>query len=200
MPEPARSRGALLMRGRLFTWLNLARDKAAATGRRLQTVAAYWPMEGEPDLRPLLQQWVENGVKVCLPRIAVRGQPLEFRNWTPDAPMAPGHYGIPEPDGDVCMPDVILVPTLGYTAQADRLGYGGGYYDRTLAALAAARHHYVTIGIAWAEGRLPEGYQPAAHDARLDAILTPDGWLPQAPLGTNPGSGPAIDPTRIVLR
>ncbi len=199
MPEAARSRGGLLLRGRLFSWFNAARDAAAASGRRLQSVAAYWPMADEPDLRPLLEQWEASGVRVCLPRIAALGQPLEFRNWTPDTPMRPGHFGIPESEGEPCTPDVILVPTLGYTDAADRLGYGGGYYDRTLAALTAAGHDYVTIGIAWTEGRLPADYLAASHDVRLDAVLTPDGWLPRAPLDTEPARGPDAS-ARFILR
>ncbi|SAI51231.1 5-formyltetrahydrofolate cyclo-ligase [Bordetella ansorpii] len=189
MPEAARSRGGLLLRGRLFSWFNAARDAAIASGRRLQSVAAYWPMADEPDLRPLLEQWVEAGVQVSLPRIAALGKPLEFRNWTPGTPLREGHFGIPESDGDLCKPDIILVPTLGYTDTADRLGYGGGYYDRTLAALTSAGHDYVTIGIAWTEGRLPPDYRAAPHDVPLDAILTPDGWLPSAPLGAAPAAG-----------
>ncbi|HEY0295239.1 MAG TPA: 5-formyltetrahydrofolate cyclo-ligase [Bordetella sp.] len=189
LPDDERDRGALLMRGRLFSWLNAARDALAPSGRTISSVAAFWPLAGEPDLRPLLAQWSDHGVQVCLPCVTGPGQPLEFRNWTPAAPMAAGAYGIAEPAaGPACVPDVILVPTLGYTDRADRLGYGGGYYDRTLAALDEAGHGCIAIGIAWTEGRLPEDYEPAAHDRRLDAILTPDGWLPNAPLGAAPDS------------
>jgi len=198
MPDAERERGGLLIRGRLFTWLNVAREKAAAEGRKLDTVAAYWPLEGEVDLRPLLRQWVENGVKVCLPCVVAKDRPLEFRNWEPDGEMAAGRYGIPEPAGEACAPDVILVPTLGYTANADRLGYGGGYYDRTLAAQDAAGRHPVTIGIAWPHGKLPDDYLPAAHDMRLDAVLSSEGWLPRAPLDAGPGAGkPDWSSTRI---
>jgi len=198
IPAAARSRGALLLRGRLFSWLNAARDAAASTGRRVQSVAAYWPMADEPDLRPLLEQWVQGGVEVYLPCVTAPAQPLEFRNWTPETTMREGRYGILEPEGVPGTPDVILVPTLGYTARADRLGYGGGYYDRTLAALTDAGHSYIAIGIAWAEGRLPADYQPAAHDMRLDAVLTPEAWLPGAPLNAAPTGLNAS--TRFTLR
>ncbi|ANY17916.1 5-formyltetrahydrofolate cyclo-ligase [Bordetella pseudohinzii] len=185
LPENQRSRGALLMRGRLFTWLNVARERAAGLGRPLQSVAAFWPMAEEPDLRPLLQQWVDAGITVCLPVVRERGAALEFRRWTPDAPMQAGAYGIAEPQaGDLVVPDVLLVPTLGYTADAERLGYGGGYYDRTLAALTAAGHPHTAIGIAWDEGLLPQDYKPAPHDVPLAAVLTPSGWVPEAPLET----------------
>jgi len=185
LPADARSRGALLMRARLFTWVNVARDALADAGRPLRTIAAFWPMADEPDLRPLLEQWVAAGYEVCLPVVVTRDAPLEFRNWTPDAPMQAGAYGIAEPVGGPSrQPDVVLVPTLGYTGRADRLGYGGGYYDRTLAALFAGGAEPLTIGIAWTEGRLPDHYTPAPHDITLDAILTPEGWVPDAPLGT----------------
>ncbi|WMD19446.1 5-formyltetrahydrofolate cyclo-ligase [Achromobacter seleniivolatilans] len=190
LPEDQRSRGGLLMRARLFTWLNVARDEAARAGRPAPaTVAAFWPMEDEPDLRPLLSQWVEAGVNVALPVVRERNAPLVFLPWTPEAELRAGPYGIQEPvAGPELLPDVVLVPTLGYTEQGDRLGYGGGYYDRTLAALRERGHSFVTIGIAWSCGELDHDYQPAEHDFQLDAILTQDGWVPHAPLeqgGTN---------------
>ncbi|OZI31990.1 5-formyltetrahydrofolate cyclo-ligase [Bordetella genomosp. 10] len=184
LPDDQRRRGALLMRGRLYTWLGLARDAALKAGRPAPSiVAAYWPLQDEPDLRPLLEQWVEAGITVALPAVRERGQPLEFRPWTPDAPMAEGPYGIQEPlAGTAVLPDLVLVPTLGYTPLADRVGYGGGYYDRTLAAFQAAGHACTRIGVAWSCGRLdPIAHVPQPHDVRLDAVLTPDGWVPKAP-------------------
>lgn len=184
VPADERRRGALLMRGRLFTWLGVNRDAALSEGRQApRSVAAFWPMEDEPDLRPLLSQWAEAGITVLLPVIEETRAPLRFHRWTPDTPMSPGAYGIPVPPlGTPERPDVVLVPTLGYTRQADRLGYGGGYYDRTLAALRESGPTPVTIGIAWTEGRIDDpDYQAAPHDVRLDAILTPAGWLPAAP-------------------
>ncbi|MFD4836030.1 5-formyltetrahydrofolate cyclo-ligase [Achromobacter sp. NPDC058515] len=184
LPEDQRSRGALLMRARLFTWLNVARDEAERAGNPApKTVAAFWPMADEPDLRPLLTQWTEAGMAVALPVVRERNAPLAFLPWTPDAELRPGPYGIQEPvSGPELLPDVVLVPTLGYTEQGDRLGYGGGYYDRTLAALRDRGHPFISIGIAWSCGELDAGYAPAPHDVQLDAVLTQDGWVPQAPL------------------
>ncbi|WP_459616083.1 5-formyltetrahydrofolate cyclo-ligase [Bordetella sp. 2513F-2] len=197
IPERDRARGALLMRGRLFSWLNAAR---AQLGGNPLSVAAFWPMDHEPDLRPLLEQWAGNGIRVCLPRMQAPGEPLAFHAWEPGMALEAGRHGIQEPrSGEPCVPDVVLVPTLGYTGEADRLGYGGGYYDRTLAALAAAGHRPVAIGIAWAEGLLPPDYRPAPHDVRLDAVLTPEGWVPAAPLDAAP-SGPAAPSRRFILR
>jgi 5,10-methenyltetrahydrofolate synthetase len=160
----------------------MARDAAVRTGKLgPRTVAAFWPLADEPDLRPLLEQWVQMGVAVALPVIRQRATPLEFRTWTPAATLQPGICGVLEPrEGAVVLPDVILVPTLGYTDRGDRLGYGGGYYDRTLADLQTRGHTFTAIGIAWSCGKLGPAYQPAPHDIRLDAILTPEGWIPQA--------------------
>ncbi|KDB72752.1 5-formyltetrahydrofolate cyclo-ligase [Bordetella bronchiseptica B20-10725633] len=190
------------MRGRLFTWLNLACEQAATQGRPLSRVAAFWPMEDEPDLLPLLEQWVESGIAVCLPAVQERDAPLVFRDWTPDSAMRTGAYGIQEPAaGPAVVPDVVLVPTLGYTLDAARLGYGGGYYDRTLAAWQAAGASPTTIGIAWSEGLLPDDYQAAAHDIALDAILTPDGWVPGAPLvASGAAAGHRSAGSRFLLR
>lgn len=183
--ESQRSRGGLLMRGRLFTWLNAVRDQAAQRGTAAPTtVAAYWPLAHEPDMRPLLQQWAQAGIAIALPAIRDTESPLEFRAWTPGDPLQAGALNVQEPlpDRPALRPDVILVPTLGYTLQADRLGYGGGYYDRTLAALRQTGHDFTAIGVAWNEGLLDDTYRPASHDERLDAILTPDRWIPEPPL------------------
>ena len=81
---------------------------------------------------------MEAGITVVLPVVRERNAPLAFLPWTPDAPMRSGAYGIQEPAaGDELPPDVVLAPTLGFTQFGDRVGYGGGYYDRTLAARCA---------------------------------------------------------------
>jgi 5-formyltetrahydrofolate cyclo-ligase len=178
-------RGALLIRGRLFTWLATTRARLQEEGRPApQTIAAFWAIDHEPDLEPLLRQWVEEeGLTVSLPVVTTANAPLAFRVWTPNSPMQQGAYGITEPRGPIApLPDLVLVPTLGYTRQGDRVGYGKGYYDRTLAALKAQGHAFTSIGIAWACGDLSsETYTPAAHDIPLDAILTDKGWAVPAP-------------------
>ena len=177
------------MRARLFSWLADYRDKTRVSGvHTVNKIAAFWPMAHEPDLRQLLTQWAENPeLTVALPVVQNRDTPLIFRRWEIDTPMSEGAYGISVPEGsEEITPDVVLVPTLGFTEQCDRIGYGAGYYDRTLAGLKAANPALVAIGIAWAVGALDETYQPAPHDQRLSAILTEDGWLPAAP-GSKPG-------------
>ncbi len=187
------------MRARLFTWLNVARDQAVQAGNPAPTtVAAFWPMADEPDLRPLLTQWSEAGMTVALPVVRERNAPLAFLPWTPEAELRAGPYGIQEPvAGPELLPDVVLVPTLGYTELGDRLGYGGGYYDRTLAALRDRGHPFTAVGIAWSCGELDPGYVPAAHDVRLDAVLTQDGWVPHAPLEQGGKSGSVLHSYRM---
>lgn len=179
------NRGGLLIRGRLYTWLATNVTRLRAEGRPLpQHIAAFWSMPDEPQLLPLLRQWVEeDGYKVSLPVVTGPDQPLAFHSWEPDILMREGAYGIQEPvSAPAPAPDIILVPTLGYTRQGDRLGYGGGYYDRTLAALKASGHKFVTIGIAWAAGDLSGmGHDPQPHDVKLDAVLTDKGWAVAAP-------------------
>lgn len=179
------NRGALLIRGRLYTWLATNATRLRAAGQPVpRHIAAFWSMPEEPQLLPLLRQWVEeDGYQVSLPVVAAADTPLQFHTWDPDAPMRDGAYGIQEPvSGPAPLPDIVLVPTLGYTRKGDRVGYGGGYYDRTLAALKESGHSFVSIGIAWATGDLSESsHQPQPHDVKLDGILTDKGWAVAAP-------------------
>lgn len=181
-----RNRGGLLIRGRLFTWLATTRTRLAEEGRPLPTqIAAFWSTTDEPPLQPLLLQWVEeHDLSVSLPAVTAPDAPLSFRQWDPDQPLLTGAFGIQEPTGKAApLPDIVLVPTLGYTRQGDRVGYGKGYYDRTLAAWKAQGHVFTTIGIAWACGDLSgQPYTPAPHDYRLDSILTDKGWAVPAPV------------------
>jgi len=192
LSEAERDHGALCLRGRLYTWLARTRAAARAAGAPApQVIAAYWPLPDEPDLRPLLTQWVAAGLTVVLPVVVQKHAPLAFRLWRPDTVMAAGAYGILAPQDTAEMtPDVLLVPTLGYTDEAYRLGYGGGYYDRTLAALRAKppvgeglgqrATLPIAIGVAWRCGRITaaDGWQPAPHDVPLHAVLTPQDWYP----------------------
>jgi len=184
IPVAQRQRGSLLIRGRLFTWLGLSSDRAQTKGfNRPLVVAAFWALDGEPELEPLLAQWDEAGVVVTLPVMVQKDAPLEFHRWTTDTPMTEAKFGVMEPPKQQALiPDVILVPTLGFTEFADRIGYGKGFYDRTLHALRSKGIDPVTIGISWDEGAIepefPE-YQAKDHDEQLDTILTPTGWTPR---------------------
>lgn len=155
-------------------WPVLTRQRLAPP----QIIAAFWPLPDEPDLRPVLLQWLDQGLEIALPEVVRRDAPLQFRRWSPAAPMQADHFGIPVPTGAPCVPDALLVPTLGFTPHADRLGYGGGYYDRTLAALADSQQPYLAIGVAFACGAVGlHEHRPAAHDMPLHAIVTENGWL-----------------------
>ncbi|HLR12397.1 MAG TPA: 5-formyltetrahydrofolate cyclo-ligase [Burkholderiaceae bacterium] len=181
------SRGALLIRGRLFTWLATRQSNREEQGKpRLQNIAAFWSLPEEPALQPLLEQWVEEqGYTVSLPVVTGKDQPLSFRVWKPGDTLADGAFGIKEPTGEPApAPDIMLVPVLGFTRQGHRIGYGGGHYDRTLAALRAQQTRVTCLGIAWAVGDLSgqtPPYQPAPHDQPLDGILTDKGWPMPAP-------------------
>lgn len=192
MSPADQNRGALLIRARLFTWLGNYRQNLLEKGRASGVlpaplrIAAFWPMAHEPDLRALMTQWVQDhDLTVALPVVEAAGQPLSFRRWHPDAPMVKGAYDIDIPAADEPVrPNVVLVPALGFTARGDRLGYGAGFYDRTLAGLRRDGQSVLTIGIAWAACEMDGAYVAAAHDQPLDAILTEDGWTPGAPGST----------------
>jgi 5,10-methenyltetrahydrofolate synthetase len=136
-------------------------------------VAAFcWPIKQEPDVRALLAAWQEEGVKAALPVVVAEQSALAFREWTAHSQMAVDRYGIPTPqDGDWLHPDLILLPLNGFDAAGYRLGYGGGYFDRTLAALAPRP---LTIGVGFELNRLLS-IRPEAHDQRLDWVVTEQG-------------------------
>ncbi|MCP5198770.1 MAG: 5-formyltetrahydrofolate cyclo-ligase [Gammaproteobacteria bacterium] len=143
-------------------------------------IALYWPFRGEIDLRPLAGVLAERARDFALPVVANRGQPLEFRRWWPGMRLARGVWDIPVPaDGAVVVPDVLLVPLLGYDAAGYRLGYGGGYYDRTL---AGPRRPALAVGIGYAGARL-ETIRPQPHDVPMDLLLTDDALVRYAGRG-----------------
>lgn len=147
-------------------------DRVAALPLPAGEVGGYWPLGSELDVRPALLGFRGAGRAVALPVSGPRGTALTFRDWDPALPLALGRYGILEPADDrpERWPTVILVPLLAFDRTGHRLGYGAGYYDRTLAALRA-RHPVVAVGCAFAVQEVPA--VPAAdHDERLDWIVT----------------------------
>ena len=140
---------------------------------RGSVLSGYWPIKGEPDLRPAFTALHRAGIIIALPVVETRAAPLVFRRWTPETKLVRGDWNIPVPPpaADVLTPDIALAPSLGWDAACYRLGWGGGYFDRTLAALGP---RLSTIGIALRGARLPTIY-PQPHDIPLDLILTEDG-------------------------
>jgi 5-formyltetrahydrofolate cyclo-ligase len=129
----------------------------------------YWPFRGEIDVRELAHQHIAAGGMAALPVVSEKSAPVQFWRWRPEVPMARGLFNIPIPgECEIVTPDVLIIPLVGFDRAGFRLGYGGGYYDRTLAA-ANPRPH--TIGIAFAEAELETTY-PQAHDIPMDRIVT----------------------------
>jgi 5-formyltetrahydrofolate cyclo-ligase len=130
-----------------------------------------WPYRREFDPRFVLRHWRERGAIAALPAVVDRKGPLEFREWWPGASMAPGAYGIPVPQGTrVLHPDAAIVPMNGFDQRGYRLGYGGGYFDRTL----ARGPRPIAIGVSFEAFRLPSIF-PRQHDIAMDFIVTEAG-------------------------
>ncbi|MBQ0752543.1 MAG: 5-formyltetrahydrofolate cyclo-ligase [Roseovarius sp.] len=142
-------------------------------GARGKVLSCYWPIKGEPDLRELMAEWHENGVLIALPSVEVKAAPLVFRRWTPETQMVRGDWNIPvpPPEAEQVTPDITLAPMIGWTTECYRLGYGGGYFDRTLAALDPRP---VSIGIALSAAQIGTIY-PQPHDIPLDLVVTDTG-------------------------
>jgi len=135
-------------------------------------VSGFWPLGEEIDIRPLLLALLERGHEIVLPVTPPRGQPLGFRLWRPGDPMATEKFGTIRSTGPERVPDFLLVPLLAFDRRGHRLGYGAGYYDRTLAALPEAGR----LGCAYAVQEMDE--VPAGpHDVRLPAVATERGII-----------------------
>jgi len=151
------------LRERVAGWLGAA---------GVRVVGFYWPVRGEPDLRGTIAAWLaaDAGRIAALPRIV--GPALEFHQWGPEAPMQAAAFGIPVPaHGRVVQPDCLLIPCVGFDRERFRLGYGGGFYDRTYATLVPWP---LAVGIAFEATRV-ESIDPQPHDMQLDVVLTDEG-------------------------
>jgi len=169
MPD-RQARSALLQRV-MRIWL---------VGRPDTVIGAYWPIKGEFDPLPALHRWKDDGElqgeptrrRIGLPVMNKVHKTLTFHAWYPGCPMEEDAYDIPKPkDTELIVPTLLFVPCVGYTDGGYRLGYGGGFYDRTLAALEPRPF---TVGLGFANGLL-SGHEPEPHDVPLDAILNEDG-------------------------
>lgn len=142
-------------------------------------ISGYWPIKAELDLRFWLGDLHDRGARLALPVVAQQGQPLVFRHWQPGAPMERGFWNIPVPtaEAEPVTPELALAPLVGWDAAGYRLGYGGGYFDRTLAALHP-RPLVIGVGL---QGSLLDSIRPQPHDIALDAIVTETGLQWQSP-------------------
>ena len=138
-----------------------------------RVISGYWPIKAEPDLRFWMESLHQQGARMALPVVEVPASPLVFRAWSPGAKMERGHWNIPVPaaEAERLVPDVALAPLVGWDGEGYRLGYGGGYFDRTLAAF---KPKPFVIGVGLQSSRI-ETIFPQAHDIRLDAIVTEAG-------------------------
>lgn len=136
-----------------------------------EVIGIYWPMRGEIDVRELARLQADRGGLIALPVVVAPAAPVEFWRWVPGMTMRHGVWNIPIPaEREVVVPQALIVPLVGYDAKRYRLGYGGGYYDRTL---AASRARPVCIGLGYKEARLDSIY-PQPHDVPMDMIITDD--------------------------
>ncbi len=135
-------------------------------------VSGYWPMRSEVDPRPLLLSLQACGHPLCLPAVVGAGQPLRFRAWRPGDALVAGGFGTQVPDAAQAerVPGLLLVPLLAFDRAGFRLGYGGGFYDRTLRALRQAGD-VLAVGLAFAAQEVAT-VPHDAKDARLDWIVT----------------------------
>ncbi|MGH6792062.1 MAG: 5-formyltetrahydrofolate cyclo-ligase [Methyloceanibacter sp.] len=135
-------------------------------------ISLYWPIRAEPDLRALLPPIVEAGGRCSLPVVVEEKAPMVFRLWEPGIKLVPGIWNIPvPPSGAAVIPDIVIAPVVGYDAACFRLGYGGGYFDRTFVSLP---RRPVALGVGYAISALPTIY-PFPHDIALDAVITEQG-------------------------
>lgn len=135
-------------------------------------IGGIWPLPGEIDVRPLMTALSTQGHSLSLPCTPRKGKPLTFRAWGPEDKLKAGPYGTrePYPEQSEVLPSLVLVPLLAFTETGERLGYGGGFYDRTLAGLRAKQDVFA-CGVAFAAQEaalIPTG----EHDVPLDGILT----------------------------
>jgi 5,10-methenyltetrahydrofolate synthetase len=154
--------------------------RRAFPGLAAAILAFCWPIRGEYDARGLAEELRERGAVTALPVVVAPGQPLLFREWHPGVALAPGPLGIPYPVGsDPVAPTVALLPMVGWDGAGYRLGYGGGFFDRTLASLAPRP---LVIGLGYELARMTT-IQPQPWDIPMDWVVTERGAYRRDPEG-----------------
>jgi 5,10-methenyltetrahydrofolate synthetase len=133
------------------------------------TIGIYWPYKGEFDPRFLMREFRKGGAVAALPIVIQKEGPLQFREWWPGVPVTKGVFNLPKPDGTaILQPNALLIPPIGFDLKGYRLGYGGGYFDRTLASLMPQP---LKIGVAFELSRMETIY-PQPHDIPMDFVVT----------------------------
>lgn len=147
-------------------------------------ISVYWPIRGEPDLQQFIEGAVAHRGRVALPVVIAHGQPLVFRAWSWGQPLEPGIWGlrVPVADADLVEPDVVVAPVVGFDSSCYRLGYGGGFFDRTLAAMPTRPR---TIGVGYQRAHIATIY-PQAHDIPMSVMVTEQGVLACPPSAAHP--------------
>jgi 5-formyltetrahydrofolate cyclo-ligase len=146
-------------------------------------LGVYWPFQGEFDPRPLIDRLAAEGVGVALPAVVDKKGPLEYRAWRPGERLVDGVWDIPIPERrDIVVPDAVLAPLVGFDRQCYRLGYGGGYFDRTLAALVPKPR---AIGVGFELSAI-ETIHPQPFDVPMDVIVTEAGTRRRDPVLQQP--------------
>lgn len=147
-----------------------------------ECIAGYWPIGDEFDPRPLLSQISARGGNLALPAISATGTRLSFRSWRPGDPLTQARFGTMEPSDsrEPIDPAILIVPLLAFDRRGNRLGYGGGYYDRTLAALRRSGGFKLAVGLAFGAQRVPR-VPTENNDQKLDAVVTEETviWIGQ---------------------
>lgn len=158
MTEAERASFNLALREAVLAW---------CAGNRPPVLALYMPIRREPDLLPIAHDIARMGIRLALPVVVRPASPVEFGEWAPGQALQKDRVGVPAPvDGPRLQPDALLIPCLGYNSAQYRLGYGSGYYDRTLAMLPNAR----PIGIAWPGSQVD--FDPDPCDLPMETVLT----------------------------
>ena len=142
----------------------------------IEVVAAYIQIKTELDLKPSIERLIRQGKKICLPIIVERGKPLVFAEWDGKSELVKGEFNVPAPTTRFILePDLIICPLLSYDTLGYRLGYGGGFYDRTIANLERQKKQFLAIGCGYSN-QLSKTMLPIdEYDKRLDGIVTEKG-------------------------
>ena len=138
-----------------------------------RVVGAYQAIDGEPELGPMLNRLVASGARTALPVVVTGDRPLLFRSWAPGEALESGVRGIPvpRPDAAAVVPDMLVIPVVGFDSACHRLGHGGGFFDRTLAVLP---HRPRLIGVGYSLAALTT-IHPQPHDVAMDMVVTEEG-------------------------